>query len=469
MGSECCKQPAVSDDSPLLQGGTSIKTTGDSETVKFLSKVKLFQRLPSDLLPVLATGCIQKDFAKGKEIIKQGDYGTEFYVIISGSVSVNIDGKKVTSFASGDYFGEVALLRDEPRTATITAEDAVQALMITRQKFQDMGLNEKLEFQKRQAVGGGAGERKLETKPPSTKTGADRQIISQAVKSNSFLSEMVSLDDSKIQMICDIAWEQTVESGQAIIEQGSDGDYFYMVKEGSFEIFINKSDAGKSAGDAEAAQAERVGTISKGSSFGELALLYFAPRAATVKAKQNSVVWVIDRDNFKTVLAKSADDFAKEHVKYLETKDVFSALKPDEKYEVAKALVDCNFSAGEVLFEQGEKGTSFYILTGGEVSVIKDGKEVAKLKGSPSKVEIFGELALINAENRAATVKAVSDIKTLTMDKASFDLLLGPLKEIQTRGKDGGPSKVGKGRASLINEEVAKKADSGICRQTENL
>jgi CRP-like cAMP-binding protein len=179
-----------------------------------------------------------------------------------------------------------------------------------------------------------------------------------------------------------------------------------------------------------------------------------------VKAKERATVWVIDRDNFKKVLAKSSDDFAKEHVKYLDTKDVFKDLKSDEKYEVAKALVEANFAAGECIFEQGEKGESFYILYAGEVAVIKDGKEVARLKGSPSKVEIFGELALINAENRAATIKATSNIKTLTMDKTSFDLLLGPLSEIKSRGKDSGPSKVGKGRASLMATQVSQKAEA---------
>merc|ERR1719326_1563493 len=96
------------------------------------------------------------------------------------------------------------------------------------------------------------------------------------------------------------------------------------------------------------------GTVSKGGSFGELALLYFAPRAATVKAKQQSVVWVIDRQNFKTILAKTGDDFAKEHVKFIEACEVFNSLKPDEKLEVAKNLQDAHFTKGETIFDQGE-------------------------------------------------------------------------------------------------------------------
>ena len=57
----------------------------------------------------------------------------------------------------GDYFGENALLRDEPRTATITAEGALSTFKITRDKFQELGLNDKLQFASRKAVGAGGG------------------------------------------------------------------------------------------------------------------------------------------------------------------------------------------------------------------------------------------------------------------------------------------------------------------------
>lgn len=432
---------------------------GETETLRFLSKVKLFKRLPEDMLPILATAVVPKEFKAQTAIIKQGDYGTEFYLIKSGSVRVEIDGNKVATCETGDYFGEVALLRDEPRAATVIAEQNIEVLSITRDKFQDLGLNEKLEFAKRQAVGGGG---EVQTKPPSKKTSAERAVMAEAIKKNKNLVDMVTLDDAKIQSLIDVAWEETVSAGQELIQQGGDGDYFYIVKEGSFEILIAKDGNGKGANDLAAQITERVGNVPKGGSFGELALLYFAPRAATVKAKERATVWVMDRNNWKTIFAKSADDFAKDNVKYLDAKDVFKELKNDEKLEVAKALTECVFSKGEYIFEQGEDGTAFYILIEGEVSVVKDKKEVAKLSGSKGKVEIFGELALVSGEKRQASIKALTDIKTLTMDKASFDLLLGPLSEIQKRGKNQGESKVGKGRVSTMGAEVNAKVESQV-------
>merc|ERR1712187_317662 len=103
-----------------------------------------------------------QDFKTGDEIIRQGDSGDTFYVIKTGeaTVTVTVDGappKKVATLKAGDYFGENALLRDEPRTATITASTDLTTLKITREKFKNLGLNDKLQFATRKAVGGGVG------------------------------------------------------------------------------------------------------------------------------------------------------------------------------------------------------------------------------------------------------------------------------------------------------------------------
>jgi len=93
--------------------------------------------------------------------------------------------------------------------------------------------------------------------------------------------------------------------------------------------------------------------------------------------------------------------------------------------------------------------------------VSKSGKEVATLRGTLSKAEIFGELALLNDNARTATIKVVSPTaKTLSLDKESFDMLLGPLEDIKKRGKSG-QSKVGKGK----KKQAAKKTTEHIARK----
>jgi CRP-like cAMP-binding protein len=114
--------------------------------------VPLFQRLPKDQLPTLAAVAEDASFEQEDVIIKQGDVGEDFYVIKTGLASVWIDGNKVAELKEQNYFGEAALLYNEPRTATIKAITHIDALKITRANFQRLGLHQKLTFPKREKI-----------------------------------------------------------------------------------------------------------------------------------------------------------------------------------------------------------------------------------------------------------------------------------------------------------------------------
>ena len=75
------------------------------------------------------------DLAAGKELTKQGEIGNEFVIVLDGEVDVLIDGKVVATRVSGDYFGEIALLSERPRTATVVAKTAVSIEVIGRREF----------------------------------------------------------------------------------------------------------------------------------------------------------------------------------------------------------------------------------------------------------------------------------------------------------------------------------------------
>ncbi|CAK9024732.1 unnamed protein product [Durusdinium trenchii] len=413
------------------------KANVDEQTYMFLCKVKLLKRLPKDELPALAKQATEVEFKPGQSIITQGEDGHDFFMIKKGTADVEINGKKVASLKAGDYFGENALLRNEPRNATIKANSQVITLKITRQSFMSLGLQDKLEFAKRGAVGGGAAVQ-AEVKPPCAKSDGDIALIKKALQSNANLNTIANLDEGRMKAMCDVMWKEEVPQGTALIKQNDlQADYFYVVQSGSFAV--SKAEDTKEGQSAEDAATAQLGTVEAGGSFGELALLYFAPRAATITATEKSVVFVTARHQFKEILLKANEEETKQNLNYVGRCEVFeAALKDSEKKELAMAMLEMTFSKDETIFEQGEVGTQFFLLIEGSVNVIKDGKEVASLKATADKAPYFGEKALENKEPRAATVKVTSNTaRTLFVDQDTFEAVLGSLTELVKRGKDG--------------------------------
>jgi CRP-like cAMP-binding protein len=421
------------------------------DVMTFLEKVALMKRLPKDQYPVVAANLVAQDFKPNETIIKQGDDGQEFFVIRSGEAKVTVDADGtstvVATLKAGDYFGENALLRDEKRTATITAVTAMKTMKLSRAKFQELDLHTKLLFANRKAVGAGVKEKAI-AKEPTPKTEDDKKLIADAFRANKNLSAMVQLDDAKLQALIDVAWRENVKAGEALITEGDlSADYFYVCDSGSFKVTVadeedsNGNGNGQKSAEQLASQGSVVKEYSKGGSFGELALLYLVPRAATVTAKEDSAVWVIDRTNFKKELMKVSNNKIAEYIKYLDHVEVLHSLLAEEKEAVAKALVEMHFSKGDIVLQQGEKGNTFYILYEGEVNIIKDNVQVTSLAASVSrgKTQFFGEKALLESEGRAATVQVASETaKALVLDRDSFNMLLGPLKDIMEKSQQTG-------------------------------
>ena len=113
------------------------------------------------------------------------------------------------------------------------------------------------------------------------KTAANRATLNDALKEN-FLFK--GLDGDQMTTLLDAMFMANFEAGKAIIEQGAEGDNFYVVFEGECEVFVSKG------GDEKMVLA-----CGKGDSFGELALMANAPRAATVRAKTDCVLFAVDR------------------------------------------------------------------------------------------------------------------------------------------------------------------------------
>ncbi len=128
---------------PRLVRIDAAATAPDRDRLELLQRTPIFSALPALTLEALAERLIPIDFAAGTRIISEGDAGDRFYVIASGTVDVSarrvpvatLPGVPVATLTPGDHFGEIALLHDVPRTATVTAHTDVQVFALEREDF----------------------------------------------------------------------------------------------------------------------------------------------------------------------------------------------------------------------------------------------------------------------------------------------------------------------------------------------
>jgi CRP/FNR family cyclic AMP-dependent transcriptional regulator len=103
-----------------------------------LQRVPIFQGLEPRELERIAGSMKQRTFRAGDTVTAEGQGGVGFFVIESGEAKVTIGGKDRRTLGPGDYFGEVALLTDSPRTATITAETDLHCYGMTSWDFKPL-------------------------------------------------------------------------------------------------------------------------------------------------------------------------------------------------------------------------------------------------------------------------------------------------------------------------------------------
>jgi CRP-like cAMP-binding protein len=119
-----------------------------NEKVELIKKVPLFAGCSKRELEEIAHIADEIDLNEGKEMTRQGSRGREFFVLLEGEADVTKDGQSINKLGAGDFFGEIALVSDSPRTATVTATSPVRALVITDRSFRRL-LDDQPEIQRK--------------------------------------------------------------------------------------------------------------------------------------------------------------------------------------------------------------------------------------------------------------------------------------------------------------------------------
>uniref|UniRef100_A0A671NYU5 cAMP-dependent protein kinase type II-beta regulatory subunit-like n=1 Tax=Sinocyclocheilus anshuiensis TaxID=1608454 RepID=A0A671NYU5_9TELE len=250
------------------------------------------------------------------------------------------------------------------------------------------------------------------------KTDEQRQRLQEACKD---ILLFKNLDQEQMSEVLDGMFEKVVVTGEHIIDQDDDGDNFYVIERGTFDIML-KADG----------TTRTVGSYDNRGSFGELALMYNTPRAATIIATSSGALWCLDRLTFRRIIVKNNAKKRKMYEAFIGTLPLLTDPKLSISVVLSVYLT--------ILFSQGDLADSFYIVESGHVRITMK-RSKSKNNTEDEEVEIatcsrgqyFGELALVTNKPRAASAYAMDSVKCLVMDVQAFERLLGPCMDIMKR------------------------------------
>jgi len=242
--------------------------------------------------------------------------------------------------------------------------------------------------------------------PLISKTDEQKQRLKVCLSKNFLFS---TLNENDCMIVIGAMKEVKVEAKKRIINQGEDGDVLYVIEKGVLDCII-KADGTEKV----------VKTCEAGDVTGELALLYNCPRAASVEAREECILWQLDRDTFSNIVKEAAQRKRDRYDAFLGNVPLLAAMDAYERSQLADALKSEEFKDGAVICTEGDVGHTFYIIEDGAAVATKAGTQV--MSYSPG--DYFGELALIRNQPRAATVIAKGSTSLLSLDSGAFKRLL---------------------------------------------
>lgn len=252
------------------------KSPSEKKSIEGALMANTFMRgLSCSQMEKLIDAMEKKHYQANVEIIREGQDGTHMYILEKGEVNVSkgVGAQKtnVCDLGAGTLFGELAILYNCRRTATIKTKTNVTLWCLERSLFQ--------------IVVKSAGQEKDQER---------YQLISS-------VQDFEKLPEAKLHKICDCLEEEYFENGSCIIRQGTKGDLFFIIQSGEVRITVEEN------GDEK-----EVAKKSKGEYFGEIALQREDVRSANVYAKGPVVCLTLDRTAFTNLVGKLSDDHVKD-------------------------------------------------------------------------------------------------------------------------------------------------------------
>lgn len=254
---------------------TTPKVARKAPRLDKLPAIPLFSELSPSAFVALMEGMEVKTFSAGDVVVKEGSHGQSMFAIVQGRVSVRRkvgkEERSVAEMSDGAFFGEMTLVTDAPRFATVVAENDLVVLEFTRRQMELICQDH-----------------------PSVAKVMERfyraRLLANVLRSNAIFRP---LDEAQKEQVQEHFIARKLDAGEAVLEQGQKGDGFYVVLRGSCEV-IDETPGKK---------AHRFPELSEGDVFGEISVLLDLPVSATVKAKEQSVVLRLNRNAFRSLVS----------------------------------------------------------------------------------------------------------------------------------------------------------------------
>ena len=234
-----------------------------------------------------------------------------------------------------------------------------------------------------------------------------------------------NLEDKEMDIVVDAMKEMKFKEGETIIKQGDKGDELYVLESGEcscFKVF---------SGDKIE---KKLRDYIPGEAFGELALLYNAPRAASIKASDDCTLFALDRNTFNAIVKNSARKNREMYEDFLKSVELLKSMDYYERVSLSDALKKIKYKKDEFIIKEGDPGDCFYFVLEGKAVAQKEiGGKLQNLM-EYQEGDYFGERALLTNEPRAASILCTSkEIVLAKLENRSFKRLLGPVEDILKR------------------------------------
>jgi len=268
-----------------------------------------------------------------------------------------------------------------------------------------------------------------ESKLYTEKTPEEKSRIAEAIRASVMFQ---NITDDQREMIYGFMEPIPVRKGTWVIRQGTVGDRFYIVDNGKFEVRI-LPDGDEDDGNGGNAVHVYEGSPEKHAhpSFGELALMYSAPRAASIIAQTDGHLWALHRYAFRQVLAQQSA--RQELLATLKKIDILKKLRTEDLSQLAAVMEEVTFGRGEMITEQGNAGDAMYVIQKGscEYLVRIEGKSHNEALKSGA---YFGEEVLTDATKYTATVVALQTTCCFKLSTAILNQIVENFSVERRRG-----------------------------------